>query len=115
MLDAHADVAHRVKGQTCLHDAVLNGHQQMVDLLLVEIAGSRLSEARLTETGRNGWTPLGFAVRSGHVGIARALLVAGANPSEYVNRRSGKSALEVAVSNGRSAMIELLKEYGCKS
>ena len=34
--------------------------------------------ALLDMPGRDGWTPLGFAARTGQVGIARALLGAGA-------------------------------------
>ena len=81
----------------------------MVALLLAASASARGDEALLEAPGRDGWTPLGFAVRAGRVDIATALLEAGASPSRPAVSPSGRTAKEVAAANGRQAMIELLE------
>ena len=67
----------------------------------------------LDTPGRDGWTPLGFAARSGNVAIAKALLNAGAARNPPCNA-SGKTPREIAAINAKSdgraaALLQLLE------
>ena len=67
----------------------------------------------LDTPGRDGWTPLGFAARSGNVAIAKALLNAGAARDLPCNA-SGKTPREIAAINAKSdgraaALLQLLE------
>jgi len=87
-----------------LHCAALNGHTEIVQLLL-ELG------ARVNPRNRNRETPLHMAALNGHKGIARLLIEAGAD----VNARGYKAetpltqALDYGA--GRKA-VNLLKKYG---
>lgn len=109
LLDAHADPTHPVKKQTCLHAAVFRNDAKVVQALLTsssEGAPAQRLGACLDAPGRSGWTPLGFAARSGNLAIAKALLKAGAAPG--VAMASGKTALDIAMMNNKTAVAELI-------
>jgi hypothetical protein len=61
------------KGQTALHAAVLNGHVEIMELLL-----TRGAQIEATDGMNN--TPLRLAVRNGHFLCVKKLLESGANP-----------------------------------
>ena len=85
------------------------GDLEMITILLDPSRGSAEQRARLLEArGRDGWTALGLTVRSGNLALAKALLEAGASPTQAAVA-SGKTALEIARANRRPAMIELLE------
>lgn len=85
------------------------GDLEMMTILLDPSRSSAQERVSLLEArGRDGWTALGLAVRSGKLAIARALLEAGASPTQAAVA-SGKTALEIARANRRPAMIELLE------
>ena len=111
LLSARADMTHCVRKQNCLHVAVLNRDGHMVQALLSAMSqGER--EALLDAKGRDGWTPLGFAARSGNVAIGKALIEAGASPR--IAMPSGSTALEIALANRKPAMVELLRSASSK-
>ena len=58
-------------------------------------------------TGRDGWTPLCLAARSGAAEVAAALIAAGAS----VGARSGngKTPMDVAAINGKPALIAMFE------
>ena len=104
-------MTHCVRKQNCLHVAVFNRDGYMVQTLLSAMSqGER--EALLDAKGRDGWTPLGFAARSGNVGIGKALIEAGASPR--IAMPSGSTALEIALANRKPAMVELLRSASSK-
>ncbi len=57
-----------------------------------------------------GFTPLLYAVREGHMEAARALLAAGANANDSLS--DGMSALVVAIKNHHWELGDVLLEYG---
>ncbi|CAN0415891.1 unnamed protein product, partial [Ectocarpus sp. 12 AP-2014] len=119
-----------------LHEAILGGHTQLVNDLV--LAGSDL--ATLEEYGRTplhvaaitgldrvvstlllrgahtdaiengGSTPLIFACRSGNLSVVNALLTAGADVT--IRSIGGCSALDKAVSNGHINVIGALLRHG---
>ena len=109
LLAAHADPTRVVKKQTALHVAVFRSDARMVQAVLAASGApseKRLAALDLDAPGRDGWTPLGFAARSGSVAICRALLEAGALPG--VAMPSGRTALDVALANKKPAVAKLL-------
>ena len=104
---------------SCLHQAVLKGDARMVALLLETPAGAGAGTGAgagagaprldVDAPGRDGWTPLCLAARSGCVPVAKALLDAGASPSVAM-ASSGKTAAEIAAVNKKPAMVALLEK-----
>ena len=88
------------KDGTELHQAVILRDIKMIKLLAEH-------GAKVDVQGRDGWTPLCLAVRSNAVATARALLEAKANPDAVSG--NGKTALEVAKLNSKSALVDLLE------
>lgn len=56
---------------------------------------------------RFGYTPLFYAAKNNHLGVARMLLAAGASP--HVKDKSGKTPLDMAREKGYTEMIGLLE------
>ena len=77
----------------------------MIELLLSGRGGAAAVD--VNARGQGGWTPLGLAVRAGDEAAIRALLAKGADPS-LPCMGGGKSALDIARANQRTAAIELL-------
>lgn len=86
-------------GGTALHRAAAAGDVYAVELLVGCGANANAPDAA-------GCTPLHFAAFCGHAAAAHALLAAGCDAS-LVNR-DGKSALDVARSEGRRSVVRLL-------
>ena len=63
--------------------------------------------ADVNARGRDGWTPLGLAVRSGAVATPKALLAAKAAPHHAGG--NGKTPLEIATINKKKGLVELLQ------
>lgn len=88
------------KGNTALHQATSLRDAQMVQLLAA-LGGA--VDAR----GRDGWTPLCLAVRSGATEVAQALIAARADV--HAASGNGKTPLEIATINNRAPLMEILK------
>jgi uncharacterized protein len=103
LLKAGADADGRAAALTPLAGATLNGHSQVVKLLLGRGADPNV-------TGLNGVTPLVLAVRLNHLAVADALLQAGARTD--VRDGTGDHLLMVAISNDLPEMTDLLLRRG---
>ena len=87
------------KNNTALHQAVILRDVPMIKMLTEHGAG-------VDVPGRDGWTPLGMAVRSNAVEVVKALIDAKA--SVHATTGNGKTPLEVATINNKPGIIELL-------
>ncbi|KAL9614039.1 MAG: hypothetical protein Q9167_001454 [Letrouitia subvulpina] len=83
--------------RTLLHIASMEGHTDIVKLLLLELIPSELTDKR-------GWTALDWAVENGHLSVVEVLWQARNNdPSNYLKRRNylkrtaGKGDLKMVV------------------
>lgn len=97
LLDAHAriDWANQA-GETALMHAAIQGHLEVVRLLLV----------RGAEVNRNGWTPLIYAAVKGSVPIARLMLAYGAKID--AGAPNGYTALMMAVRENHQELAAFL-------
>ena len=86
-------------GTPC-HQAAFSGHVEVIKILLA--AGAPVDA--LTTPGHS--TPLLWAARQGHVEAVLELLAAGA--SREVRNAEGKTALQLAIAGGHSAVAEVL-------
>jgi ankyrin repeat protein len=59
-----------------------------------------------------GFTPLHYAVRNGHHGLAKLLLDAGANVNAREESTNSNTAISVAVTEASPEMVELLLQRG---
>lgn len=104
LLEAKADLTLGCKAfganNTALHQATILRDAKMIKLL-----GEH--GADMNAQGRDGWTPLGLALRSGNLGTTRALLDAKADPNAASG--NGKTPIEIATVNGKKALVELLE------
>jgi ankyrin repeat protein len=107
LADAKADLSLSCKtfgrNNTAVHQATICRDIQMIKLLV------KLG-ARVDATGRDGWTPLGLAVRSGATDVAKALIAAQANVNDA--GCVGKTPLEIATLNNKPSLIELFTVGG---
>jgi ankyrin repeat protein len=90
---------------TPLHEAAVNGHARVIELL----AGAR---APLDATTVGGHTPLMFASVNGRLDAVRALLAAGARV-DLVNG-AGETALTIAREGGHANVERLLVQAGAR-
>jgi ankyrin repeat protein len=88
------------KNNTALHQATLLRDVTSIKLLTAH-------GAAVDVPGRDGWTPLGMAVRSNAVDVVKALLEAKASP--HAASGTGKTPLEIANINGKAGLVELLQ------
>ena len=88
------------KDNTALHQATLLRNVHTIKLLTKH-------GAAVDAGGRDGWTPLGLAVRSNAVDAAKALLEAKADVHKAASG-NGKSPLEIASINKKPEMTKLL-------
>jgi len=109
LLEAHADPTMDCQGNNALHLAAIQGDASTIRLLLspTEAAGTATAPLDVCGCGKDSWTPLGLAARANKLAAAQALVELGADPNA-ATRSDGKSALDVARSNGREAMVRLL-------
>ena len=93
----------RDKGKnTPLQLAIMNGHTDIVDLLLRK--GSSIGDDYW------GWTPLHLATQKGYTGVVELLLSSGAS-TEVKDRLSGTTLLHGAAEYGHTGMVELLLNF----
>ena len=86
-------------GRTALHMAVENGHELVVQHLLIQGADANAESA-------DGRTPLQLATESGNEFIAQLLVLSGADVN--ANFASGETPLSVAVGNHWAFLVQLL-------
>ena len=88
---------------TALHQAVLRGDEGMVRVLV-----RAAPQLDVNAAGQNGLTPLCLAARSNQAACATALVEGGADPKLLTP--FGKSALDIARTNKRAAILQLFGE-----
>ena len=81
-------------------DAVVRGDEGMVKVLI-----RAAPQLDVDGEGQNGLTPLCLAARSNKLLCARVLVEAGADPRRVTS--FGKSALDIARTNKRAAILKL--------
>ena len=86
-------------GRTALHMAVENGHEHVVQHLLIQGADADAKSV-------DGRTPLQLALESGNESIAQLLILRGADVN--ADFASGETPLSVAVGNHWTSIIQLL-------
>ncbi|XP_024083009.1 ankyrin repeat and SAM domain-containing protein 1A-like isoform X3 [Cimex lectularius] len=94
-------------GYSALHHAALNGHQEIVELLLTYEASPNIVDDK-------GCSPLHLAAWTGNVNIVRLLLCHG--PSVLnVNliNKDKETALHCSAQYGNTGVVSLLLEHGC--
>ena len=92
-----------VFGYTPLHEAVSNGHSDILKLLLKY-------DGDVNSRANSGYTPLHLAASSGHVNCVRVLLDSGANianSDEY-----GKTPIQTAELSSKHGVVKVLRSAG---
>ncbi len=110
LIEAGADVnVINKKGVTPLFQASVEGHYEIVKLLLD--AKADVNKARTT----NGITPLFWASGEGHYEVVKLLLDAKADVNIKVEIEGKEyTVLSAAKEGGHTSIVKLLKEYGAK-
>jgi uncharacterized protein len=107
LLSRGADPAITIDGgKTPLMTASEHGHTDVVAVLLAQGCGDVDRQRSL-----NGWTALHYACKEGHVGVAMALLGAGADP-HVVEDEEGLTPLDMAVQKGGEECVAILQVRG---
>jgi hypothetical protein len=89
-------------GRSPLHWTAIRGYPEIAKILIRHEANLDIKDARFEAT------PLIEAVWANQTKMVRLLLAAGANPNIVERRRSGGTALHIAIRQGRAGMVELL-------
>ncbi|EME97307.1 hypothetical protein H340_27175 [Streptomyces mobaraensis NBRC 13819 = DSM 40847] len=111
LLRAGADArAADADGMTALYAAAVNGHTELVRLLLEAGAGP---DAESAGAGSEG-TPLCAAASWGHVGTVRLLLAHGADPGLREERGTGLAPLDWALHGGHEETVQVLIASGAR-
>ena len=94
-------------GNTALHEAALNGHVDVVKVLIE-------SGSSLYIRNNRQLTPLFVALEANQTEVVELLLRAGSNPNEAVSliQDVGVAPLQVAATSGFFRIVQLLIEYG---
>ncbi|BES90064.1 Ankyrin repeat and sterile alpha motif domain containing [Nesidiocoris tenuis] len=94
-------------GYSALHHAALNGHKEIVKLLLTHEASPNIVDDK-------GCSPLHLAAWTGNVNIVRLLLCHGPSvPNVNLMNKDKETALHCSAQYGHTAVVSLLLEHGC--
>eukprot|EP00968_Pinguiococcus_pyrenoidosus_P010338 scaffold808_cov194-Pinguiococcus_pyrenoidosus.AAC.1 len=95
-----------VSGQRPLHGAALNGHLEIVNVLLTQ-------ECNPEAENEDGETPLFLAAKNGHVEIVNVLLQQGCKPE--VENDNGETPLLMAAGSGHLEVVNVLLAQGARA
>lgn len=94
-------------GYSALHHAALNGHQEIVQLLLTHEASPNIIDDK-------GCSPLHLAAWTGNVNIVKLLLSHGPSvPNVNLMNKDKETALHCSAQYGHTGVVNLLLEHGC--
>uniref|UniRef100_A0A0A9XHU4 Ankyrin repeat and sterile alpha motif domain-containing protein 1B n=1 Tax=Lygus hesperus TaxID=30085 RepID=A0A0A9XHU4_LYGHE len=94
-------------GYSALHHAALNGHQEIVELLLTHEASPNIVDDK-------GCSPLHLAAWTGNVNIVKLLLDHGPSvPNVNLMNKDKETALHCSAQYGHTAVVSLLLERCC--
>ncbi|XP_046394168.1 uncharacterized protein LOC124161944 isoform X2 [Ischnura elegans] len=94
-------------GYSALHHAALNGHREVVQLLLGHEASTNIADGK-------GSTPLHLAAWTGNEDIVRLLLCHGPSvPNVNLKTKDSETALHCAAQYGHTAVVAHLLEHSC--
>ncbi|XP_063913251.1 ankyrin repeat and SAM domain-containing protein 1A isoform X2 [Zophobas morio] len=93
-------------GYSALHHAALNGHREIVRLLLEHDASANIVDVK-------GSSPLHLAAWSGNVDIVRLLLSGPSICNVNLTTKDDETALHCAAQYGHTAVVSLLLEHAC--
>ncbi|CAG9819940.1 unnamed protein product [Phaedon cochleariae] len=93
-------------GYSCLHHAALNGHKEIVKLLLDHDASTNIVDSK-------GSSPLHLAAWSGNVEIVRLLLSGPAICNVNLTTKDDETALHCAAQYGHTNVVSLLLQHAC--
>ncbi|XP_074026143.1 ankyrin repeat and sterile alpha motif domain-containing protein 1B isoform X4 [Leptinotarsa decemlineata] len=93
-------------GYSVLHHAALNGHREIVKLLLEHDASTNIVDSK-------GSSPLHLAAWSGNVEIVRLLLSGPSICNVNLTTKDDETALHCAAQYGHTQVVSLLLEHAC--
>lgn len=93
-------------GFSCLHHAALNGHKEIVKLLLDHDAYTNIIDSK-------GSTPLHLAAWSGNTDIVKLLLNAHITCDVNLKTKDDETALHCGAQYGHTIVVGMLLERGC--
>ncbi|XP_057340968.1 ankyrin repeat and sterile alpha motif domain-containing protein 1B isoform X4 [Microplitis mediator] len=94
-------------GYSALHHAALNGHKEIVKLLLQHEASTNVIDAK-------GSSPLHLAAWAGDADIVRLILSQGPSvPNVNLTTKDNETALHCAAQYGHTEVVAQLLQYGC--
>ncbi|PNF21557.1 hypothetical protein B7P43_G12735, partial [Cryptotermes secundus] len=94
-------------GYSALHHAALNGHKEVVQLLLAHEASTNILDVK-------GSSPLHLAAWTGNVDVVRLLLCHGPSvPNVNLTTKDNETALHCAAQYGHTAVVSQLLEHSC--
>lgn len=90
-------------GNTCAHIAAMQGSVKVIEeLMKFDRQGVISARNKLTDA-----TPLQLAAKGGHADVVKALVRAGASPTD--ENKSGFTAVHLAAQNGHGAVLEVMR------
>ena len=104
-------------GWTPLHEAALNGHKGIAELLIEKGANLNAKDRGRVPAEDTGKTPLHLAAKKGHNEVAELLIAEGAdvNAKSESGISKGETPLDTAISRKHPETVVLLRKHGGKT